>query len=505
MKNSSAYDVVIVGSGLGGLLSAVMLAKEGMKVCVLEKNKQYGGCLQTFSLQKHVFDSCVHYIGGLGEGHPLHQIFEYAGIMSQLELRAFDATGFDRICFGDQPTLYPLANGEANFIEQLSTFFPKEKEAIAQYIAAIKNVGDQFPLYRLRLGAAAEKQAVSGWELTQKIAQITSNKRLQQVLLGNNLLYAGVPQRTPFYLHALVTESYIHSAHKIVPGSSQISKFLIMALRQYGGEIYNHATVEKIAVENGAATYAETVDGQRFNARNFIANIHPAILLPMIDSTVIKTAYRKRISQLPQTTAPFMLNIVLRPATVKMRHYNTYWHQHEDALKAIQYMPGSFPETYAAYFTESKTHPGFAESVSILTYMHYEDVEPWANTCNHTLSIMDRGQSYIDFKERHAQELLAKVSQHIPEISANNMAHSVATPLTYRDYTATPTGAFYGILKDVNQPAATTIATRTKIPNLLLTGQNINLHGVLGVSITAVATCAELLGDSYLLQKIKQP
>jgi all-trans-retinol 13,14-reductase len=46
------HDVVIIGSGLGGLLSAVMLAKEGMRVAVIEQNKQIGGCLQTFSFQK---------------------------------------------------------------------------------------------------------------------------------------------------------------------------------------------------------------------------------------------------------------------------------------------------------------------------------------------------------------------------------------------------------------------------------------------------------------------
>ena len=86
----------------------------------------------------------------------------------------------------------------------------------------------------------------------------------------------------------------------------------------------------------------------------------------------------------------------------------------------------------------------------------------------------------------------------------NMVAQKAATPLTWRDYTGTPTGALYGILKDVNKPNETTIATRTKIPNLLLTGQNVNLHGVLGVSITAVATCAELLGMEYLVGKIKR-
>ena len=61
----------------------------------------------------------------------------------------------------------------------------------------------------------------------------------------------------------------------------------------------------------------------------------------------------------------------------------------------------------------------------------------------------------------------------------------------------------YGFQKNVDDLANTTYATRTKIPNLLLTGQNINLHGVLGVSVTAVLTCAEILGLDELLKKMK--
>ena len=79
MKYKEHYDVVIVGSGLAGLVSAIILAKEGKSVCVLEKNNQYGGNLQTFVRNKTIFDTGVHYIGGLTEGQNLHQYFSYFG------------------------------------------------------------------------------------------------------------------------------------------------------------------------------------------------------------------------------------------------------------------------------------------------------------------------------------------------------------------------------------------------------------------------------------------
>ncbi len=496
------YDVIIAGSGLGGLLSAVILAKEGMKVCVLEKDKQIGGCLQTFSLQKTVFDSCVHYIGGLGEGHTLHRLFSYAGIMDKLKLKAFDPDGFDRIAFADDASLYPHAVGPEHFVEQLLPYFPKEKKALEQYIQTVKTVGDHFPLYRLRKGAAEEKAVVSGWPLVSTLQAITDNTLLQQVLAGNNLLYAGEADKTPFYLHALVLESYMHSAHKVVPGSSQISKYLWQELQLHGGTVIRNEEVISLVEENGRLTYAVTQSGQRYYGRQFIANMHPEALLGLLQSSLLKPAYRSRIKGLQQTTSAFMLNLVLKPGTVPVRHYNLYWHASHDVWQAVRSGPGSWPANYALYFTESQEVPGFAESLSILTYMSYEEVKQWNDTHNHSGDKQDRGAHYVHFKEVRSAALLQKVLERVPELAGNITAQSAATPLTYRDYTATPEGALYGILKDVNRPNETTIATRTKIPNLLLTGQNVNLHGVLGVSITAVATCAELIGMDYLLDKI---
>ncbi|MET0946661.1 MAG: FAD-dependent oxidoreductase, partial [Flavobacterium sp.] len=121
------YDVVIVGSGLGGLVSAIILAKEGYSVCVLEKNNQYGGNLQTFVRDKTIFDTGIHYIGGLSEGQNLYKYFSYIGIMEHLNLKKMDEDAFDVISFDDDKTEYPYAQGYENFIKQLVKFFPEEE------------------------------------------------------------------------------------------------------------------------------------------------------------------------------------------------------------------------------------------------------------------------------------------------------------------------------------------------------------------------------------------
>ena len=72
---------------MGGLICADVLGREGYKVCVLEKNKQVGGSLQTYVRDRVIFDSGVHYLGGLGKGQNLYQVFKYLGLMDKLKLQ----------------------------------------------------------------------------------------------------------------------------------------------------------------------------------------------------------------------------------------------------------------------------------------------------------------------------------------------------------------------------------------------------------------------------------
>src|ERR1700755_2987166 len=132
------HDVVIIGSGIGGLICGAILSKLGYNVCILEKNKQIGGALQTFVRQKTIFDSGVHYLGGLSKGQNLYQIFKYLGLMEFLKLQKLDEDVFDRILIGDDDVAYDFAQGYDNFIEKLLVRFPQEEKALRVYCDKIK-------------------------------------------------------------------------------------------------------------------------------------------------------------------------------------------------------------------------------------------------------------------------------------------------------------------------------------------------------------------------------
>ena len=497
------YDVVIIGSGLGGLACGTLLAKEGYKVCVLERNKQVGGNLQTFARDRVIFDSGVHYVGSLEKGQTLYQLFRYLGIMDKLKLHKMDEDIVDGIMFRDDPKVYRYAQGYDRFIKNLVADFPEEEEAIRRYCDEIKTVCSKFPLYNLRSGEGIEKNEVLGIDTQLFLESITGNKKLQSVLAGTNVLYAGEAYKTPLYVHALVTNSYIESAYRFINGGSQIAILLTKEILQRGGEVRKRKHVVKLVEEEGELKYAECTDGERFYGKRFISNIHPVKTLEITGSELIKKAYRNRIKSLDNSISVFSLNIVMKKDTFKYRNHNIYFYGNNDVWSGVHYKPGDWPPGWALFFSTSPRQNGYADGITLMTYMHYEEVKQWENTFNTAAEESDRGSDYERFKKEKAEKLLTEAEVIFPGLTENIQSYYVATPLTVRDYIGSDDGSLYGIAKDYRNPLKTFISPRTKIPNLLLTGQNLNLHGVMGVAMSAVVTCSEIFGIEYLLNKIR--
>ena len=495
------YDVVIIGSGLGGLVCGAVLGMHGYKVGIFEKNRQIGGCLQTYSRDKTIIDTGVHYIGGLGEGQNLNTIFKYLGIFEDLELKQMDIDAFDVIGFGQEQKTYKLAQGYDNFIAQLLVDFPGEEEALKTYCSKIKDVCARFPLYNLRTGDYTEKEEVLNIDTFTFLSSITGNKKLQQVLAGNNLLYAGVADKTPFYIHALITNSFIQSAWKCVDGGSRIAKLLGKKIRALGGEIYRNTKVTQIAGTE-RIEHVLLEDGRKITARYFISNLHPAQTMDMTESVLLRNVYRTRLQNLENTIGTFLLNIVLKKDTFPYLNYNYYHHETDNAWEGVNYTSDNWPLTYALFANAISKSDRYTDSLTIMTYMRYEDVAKWKGTFNTDSHPHDRGADYEAFKKEKAERLLDVVEKKFPKIRECIRSYYVATPLSYRDYQGSADGSMYGILKDHHNSFNTFIAPRTRVPNLFLTGQNLNLHGILGVTISALITCGEFIDMGELMKEI---
>ncbi len=495
----------MIGSGLGGLVSALILAKEGLKVCVLEKNNQYGGNLQTFSRDKLIFDTGVHYLGGLSKGQNLYQFFSYLEIINDLQLQKMDEDSYDKITFGDDEIEYPHAQGYDNFVKQLSHYFPDEKENLENYCVEIQRVCNSFPRYTI-VGQNNYNEEILHLNTKRFIESITSNEKLQSVLLGSNFLYAGDSENTPFYVHALTLNSYIQSAYKCVKGGSQISKLLIKKLREYGADVYKHSEVSQFVFnEDNTLTAVQTTGGREYSAKQFISNIEIRSVIKLIGEKRLKKSFLNRILSWQPVSSCFSVYLVLKPQSIPNFNYNIYHYSSENMVwNAYRYKKDNWPSTYMLSSTPSKHNPVSAESLTAISYMDFEEVKAWENTFNTFADENKRDELYERFKQEKAEKMIRALEKKIPNLRDSIKKIYTSSPLSYRDYIGSCQGSMYGYIKSSENPLKTMVSPRTKIENLFLTGQSVNMHGILGCTIGAFNTCAEILGKELIDKRLTE-
>ncbi|HOO98770.1 MAG TPA: NAD(P)/FAD-dependent oxidoreductase [Bacteroidales bacterium] len=491
------FDIVIIGSGLGGLLCANILGREGYSVCLIEKNSRLGGSLQSFRRKGCVFNTGLNYIESFDSGQILNQYFRYFGISENVSFRRLDEDGFDIISFPDGK--YPLAIGHNNYIEQLRKFFPGEKQSLERYLKDIQGICASISLYNL----SDKPFSIMGCEslgvgAAAYLKSVIKNPRLCNVVAGNNLMYSGDASKTPLMIHALISNSFVESAWRIVDGSNRMISILANNITAAGGTIIKKTRAVKLTTGNNRVKTVILENGEEIEAEFFISNTHPDQLLSMTDYFKPSGAFAQRMSSLTDTIGMFTLYIVFKKDSFPCLNYNFYHYNQDNVWIAGEYDVSKWPQGYLFMPTATSRSGDYAESASVITYMSYDEVSEWKSTITGR-----RGDRYLDFKRNKGEILLNDLERHFPGIRSCVDTFYTSTPLTWRDYTGTRSGSAFGLMKDFNKPMESIVLPRTKIPNLFLTGQNINFHGILGVTISAVLTAGEITDINKLIRKIK--
>ncbi len=492
--------ILIIGSGLGGLICGYILSREGFKVTILEKHHKFGGNLQTFRRNGVEFDTGMHYVGSLDKGQVLHKFFNYFGLLGKVKYRRLDENGFDRIFIKDNE--YPYAMGYDNFVETAAKYFPGKYNTLKAYGKKIRQVAQGIDPYNLREVDMSQIFNVDSLNenVFSHLRTLTSDQRLQNYFSALNILYAGERDKTSMYVHALINNHYIESAYRFVDGSGQVADAFVENIENNGGEAFKNSEVMKFIFDDKKKIKAvKTCSGELFHADFFISNMHPYNTIKLVPPGLVRKVYRKRLQRLPNTISSFAIYAVLKERAMGYLNSNYYCHKDDDVWAAGNYDKDRFPQYFGMYPLADTIDEKFTRGFSIMTYMDYDEVKPWENTVSR-----NRGEDYEAFKEEKAQKLLDFVETRFPGIRNKIKVYYTSTPLTLRDYTATRRGSIFGIMRDCNKPYESYIFPRTKVPNLYLTGQNLNLHGMLGVSISGLLTCGEFVGVNYIIRKINE-
>ena len=481
--------VIIIGSGLGGLSCGVILARAGYEVTVLEQGTQVGGCLQCFSRRGGKFETGMHFIGSASEGQTLDRLLNFIEVKPDITLSQLDTTGYDVVSLCGQH--FRFANGREAFIEQMSQYFPSQRDALVSYYDLVEKVASASSMHSLKNVEtdAAIKMEYQLRTINEVIDEVITDPLLAKVLVGNLPLYAAEKDKTPFATHAFIMDFYNQSAYRIVGGSDQVAASLVKTIGRYGGRVLTRSKATKIVCDDTHATHVEVNGEELLEADIVISDAHPMRTLELLDTNLIRPAFRKRINAIPQTVGGFSVYLRFKENTVPYMNSNFYGYLTDSPWNCEHYDDASWPKGYLYMHLCHEPQPQFAKTGVILSYMQMSDVEKWKGT-----RVGHRGEDYEAFKHERAERLITALEREFPALRGQIADYYTSTPLTYQDYTGTEGGGMYGIAKDVSLGAACRVPHRTRVPNVLQTGQNINSHGILGVMVGTIVTCTEILG-----------
>jgi phytoene dehydrogenase-like protein len=502
----SRWDTVVIGSGIGGLVAAVALARAGQRVLVLEQHYLPGGWTQSFSLEGHRFSPGVHYIGDLHRGGGVRQILEGLGLGADLAFRELNPDGFDHLLIAGERIDQP--RGLLRWQDRLCTRFPDERAGIARYFAALQSVTAALS----RLGelpsttSLASVLAIALREPSLLRYGFRSAGSLLDACVRDPLLRAFLSAQAGNHglalsdvslpVHAAMSAHYWNGAFYPVGGARRLPMACIKALRRHGGDLMLRSRVSRILVERGRATGVELAGGERIAAGTVLANCDPAVTRTLLPG---RPRRGRRMSYSVSLLSVFCaVDLDLRAMGCDSGNY--WWYRNTDVDGLYRRMAHSLPGAEVDGFFLTVTtlkdpdHDRRGQHVlEIFTFVPWEPFAAWSGT-----RMEERPAEYERLKADLTDKLLAAAEEVIPGLRAHLTFRASGTPLTALHYCESHRGAIYGVAKTPFQVGPLSHPVRTSTAGLYQCGASTVSHGVGGAAISGVMAARDILGRTRM-------
>ncbi len=509
-KLAEHYDVIIIGSGIGGLCSAALLSKLGKKVCVLEQHYTAGGYTHAYERAGYEWDVGVHYVGEVHKPWTtLRRIFD---VITDGELKWAEMDPlYDQIFIGKN--MYSFFAGREAFKDELKRSFPEESDAIDTYVEMIYEVSKKVP--KFFAGQAMPKFAGEMYNKVrgklvpdffnktayEVLSQLTQSQELIGVLCGQWGDYGLPPKKISFMMHAMIAKHYINGGAYPVGGSQRIAETIIPVIQQSGGEVFTYAGVDQVLIENNKAYGVRLVKGEEITADSIVscAGLVPTVERLLPKSIVEKHGYDKAIKKVEVSSAHLCIyagfkgtaeelgipkkNLWIYPSADHDANVEAY-DKDLDAPMPLIYI--SFPSAKDPSWSERYPNKS---TVEIVTTCNTELFETWkGSTWN------QRGEDYEALKQRLMDRMLAVLFEKMPQLKEHLDYVELSTPLSTQWFQWNDSGEILGLDHTVERFEQSWIHPKTKIKNFYLTGSDVVTAGVGGALMGGVMSTTAMLG-----------
>ena len=512
-------DVIVVGSGIGGLTTAGLLSKFGKKVLVLEQHYIAGGTTHSFEDKGVEHETGLHYIGNIKKRKQILDLISFNPIYwCKLGWERDDCRDvYDEIYVGQEK--YEFEAGEMNIVNYLHDRFPKTpKNNIKKYFELVKKASRKdlffiskvmpyrFMTYILSFFDSEYKYycQTSAYDV---VKTLIDDEELISVLFGQFGDYGPTPKKASFFIHASIVNHYLDGGWFPRGGTGVIANEICKTIKQHGGDVLVAKKVNKILTNNGRVYGVKMENGDEIICDTVVSGAGLRNTFDkLVDSSDKTQIYKDMLKNMPPSVQHIYCFVKLDgdPRKLNLKSCNYWIYPHGDYDKLNEEFlddPLNAPIPLFMGFscmkdTEwSDKYPGVSNAI-ILTTAKKEWFEAWEDE-----RCMKRGQDYEDFKKQIGERMLEEgLFRFYPELRDKVLETNMGTPLSTQFYLNAVDGESYGL--DMNfyrLTKAFDLKPRTNIEGLYLTGQDICTLGVTGAMMGGVLTANVIAGYDNMI------
>ncbi len=493
MPSTNTFDVIVIGSGMGGMSAAAALSRLGHNVLLLEQAPFIGGLTHSFTRNGFTWDVGLHYCGTFGRNQLAGRLLDWLSD-GAIEFESV-GTVYDTLHF---PEGFQLAVGRPadTYKMELKERFPGSETEIDAYFNALSAANEAARMASAERAIPEPFRSAHHWWNRKKIErwcgrttgevvdELITDPKLAAVLTAQWGTYGGNPKEASFGFHATVISHYLEGAAYPVGGASAIADGLVPAIEAAGGSARPATPVKEVLFEEGEAVGVRTASGEEFHAPVVISTIGAAETVKrLLPENIRAQGWAREIMTFSPSICHFDLFLgfegdIAQHGATRSNHWfyeswdtgDAVWSAYEDAAINMAFV--SF-----ASLKDPRHDPGpeHKHTGDLLVWADWSSVARYADG-----GVQHYAAEWEAFKERIAQRLLAFFADKFPDLAPLVTYYELGTPLATAAFTGHEQGGFYGVETTPRRILSPALNARTPVPGLFLAGQDVVSPGIAG-------------------------